>query len=75
MESQSSLGCSATACVALEWVSALWALAVRAEFMQGAECPIPAQPAHTDWSWFEQIPPQIHGKVLVCQKKCSLDAR
>lgn len=27
-----------------------WALAVRAESVQGAGCPIPAQPAATDWS-------------------------
>lgn len=67
VESQSSLGCSVRACVVLERVSV--ALAVRAESVQGAECPIPAQPAPTDFgSCFEQIPPKSMERFLSVRK-------
>lgn len=46
-----------------------WALAVRAESVQGAECPIPAQPAPTDFgSCFEQIPPKSMERFLFVRK-------
>lgn len=44
------------------------ALAVGAESVQGAGCPIPAQPAPADWPCFEQIPPRPTERFLFVRK-------
>lgn len=62
MESQSSLGCSAAACVALEWVSVLSGSQSRVH--AGSRVSHPS----TAWSWFVQIPPKSMERFLFVRK-------